>query len=85
MVGLLYEGVDLKNGGNNKMMNHILLEKAFIYPLPKSDPDMSGMTYDNKRGFWVQGNGKPAVSDPAFSGPRSKKCDIETGEDQKGE
>ncbi len=66
-------------------MSHILLRKAFIYPLPKEHPNMSGMLYDHKRGFWVDAAGRPAVTDPNFHGPRSKKCDIETGEDQKGE
>lgn len=67
------------------MKSHILLEKAFVYPLPQCPPDMQGLFFDSKKGFWINEEGMPAVSIEAFAGPRSKKCDIETGEDQKGE
>jgi len=42
--------------------------------------------YDRLLGYWRQREGdKAAVLDPKFSGPKTKKADVETGEDQKGE
>ena len=59
------------------MKNHILLEKAYIYPLPKSKPEMDGCSYKEHLGYWVIDQSRPK--------PQSKKSDQETGEDQKGE
>lgn len=68
------------------MKEHLLLEKAYVYPLPKTNPDMEGYEFDNERGYWVEEkSGEPFILDKRHPGPRSKKCDIETGEDQKGE
>jgi len=65
---------------------HILLEKAFIYKNKQENTENENYVYDNSLGYWVKkDNGKPAVYDPEFSGPRTKKENIETGEDQKGE
>ena len=71
--------------------NHILLEKAYVYPQPiscliKESEDVKNAEYHSISGFWVMKNSKmPAIEEPTFSKPRSKKRDIETGEDQKGE
>lgn len=69
------------------MLNqHLLLEKAFVYPLPKEALDIAGYTYNESKGYWVtQGNQAPAILDSKMRKPVSKKCDVETGEDQKGE
>jgi hypothetical protein len=68
------------------MKEHLLLEKAYVYPLPKSAPVMTGYAFDSKNGYWVkEDSGQPFVLDPSNPGPRSKKCDFETGEDAKGE
>lgn len=68
------------------MKEHLLLQKAYIYPLPKSTLEMDGYQFDCKNGYWVtKVSGRPLVLDKSNSVPRSKKCDIETGEDQKGE
>jgi hypothetical protein len=68
------------------MKEHLLLEKAYTYPLPKSVPDMQGCKFDQLNGFWImEESGEPFVLDGSNPGPRSKKCDLETGEDQKGE
>lgn len=73
-------------GGINEMSSHLLLEKAYVYPLSKLCPDMTGYRFDDTNGYWViEKTGKPFVLDPMAQGPRSKKCDVETGEDQKGE
>ena len=47
---------------------------------------MSNSTYDSSKGFWVNNqNGLASIDDPGFRPPRSKKADVETGEDKKGE
>ena len=65
---------------------HILIKKAFVYKKGRENFEDKNYVYDYSLGYWIKkGNGKPAVYDPEFSGPRTKKEDIETGEDQKGE
>lgn len=67
-------------------MKHILLEKAYVYPLPKVSFEPEGCSFDNEKGYWVlDGSKQPFVTSEYSSPPRSKKCDVETGEDQKGE
>lgn len=68
------------------MKEHILKKKAFIYDLPRTKPDMSDYEFDDLKGFWIsQNNKKPCIEDSSFAAPRTKKADIETGEDKKGE
>ena len=68
------------------MKQHLLLEKAFIYPLPKEEPKLNGCNFDDENGYWtMDGSNTPFVLDKRGLRPRSKKADIETGEDQKGE
>jgi len=68
------------------MKQHLLLEKAFIYPLPKEEPVLTGCDFDIEKGYWVMnGSNIPLVFDKKGIRPRSKKADVETGEDQKGE
>lgn len=68
------------------MKKHILLEKAFIYPLPKTQPDMNGCYFDFKAGYWkIDINASPVVFGSDRPKPQSKKADVETGEDKKGE
>ena len=65
---------------------HILLEKAFVCRKRQENFEDGNYVYDYSLGYWIKkDNGKPAVYDPEFSGPMTKKEDIETGEDQKGE
>ena len=67
-------------------VKHILIEKAFVYKKERENFEDENYVYDYSLGYWIKkDNGKPAVYDPEFSGPRTKKEDIETGEDQKGE
>lgn len=69
-----------------KMKEHLLLEKAYIYPVEKTYPKMEGCEFDGKKGYWViSDSGVPLILHNEIIGPRTKKCDIETGEDQKGE
>jgi len=67
------------------MKEHILLEKAFRYSEPTYDPVPANCTYQAKKGYWTNNSTGEVMmlSDP--HPPQSKKCDRETGEDQKGE
>ncbi len=67
-------------------MSHLLIEKAFKYEIPDTQDDISHNLYDSNKGFWVNSqNGIASINDSDFRPPRSKKADIETGEDKKGE
>ena len=65
---------------------HAILERAKRIALPAEFEPPTGYRYDTKRGYWVH-----SLTDVAYvmSGdlrpPMTKKHDIETGEDQKGE
>ena len=68
------------------MKDHLLLEKAYIYPLPKEPSPPSGCTFNQNKGYWVfNETGQPLVTVKDHPGLVTKKCDIETGEDRKGE
>lgn len=68
------------------MEKHILLDKAFIYALPKSESDMSGCSFDAQAGYWkIDEDESPCILDINRPRPQSKKADVETGEDRKGE
>lgn len=72
--------------GESSVRTHILIEKAFVYPIRKNDAGIRGYEYDEQRGFWVSlANGEPLVSDRKRPKPITKKHDVETGEDMKGE
>jgi hypothetical protein len=68
------------------MASHILLKYATRRPykeIPDLPPDA---IYDPIKGLWIL-DGNPLVDSEEYGlGPRvTKKCDQETGEDQKGE
>lgn len=67
------------------MQNHLLIEFAKRKPFQQT-PDMpEGSEFDHTRGIWMYEN-KPLVSHSSkFGTQATKKCDMETGEDQKGE
>jgi len=67
------------------MPTHPLIACATRRPY-REVPDMpDGAFYDRASGYWMY-KGKPLVEDDQFAGQRvTKKCDQETGEDQKGE
>ncbi len=68
------------------MKNHILLEKAHIYNLSRIESELEGCSYDNVNGYWlIDKNQTPVIFDSDWPKPQSKKNDVETGEDQKGE
>ena len=68
------------------MKDHILLEKAKKYDIPEQNLTPNGCSYSAKEGFWVDdSSNKAMMKTEKPQKPTSKKCDIETGEDQKGE
>ena len=68
------------------MKDHIILEKATKYNVPDQPPVPDDCTYNEKKGFWVDNSSNIAMMKTEKpQKPTSKKCDIETGEDQKGE
>lgn len=67
-------------------VQHPLLERAKKYPRQKVDLAPPGCTYDAAIGAWQHiESGQLWVDTPYRDEPTTKKQDIETGEDQKGE
>ena len=66
--------------------NHVLMAHATRRPY-KSVPTLTRDTsYDPSRGYWVKDDRPLVVTDEFVEGrANTKKCDQETGEDQKGE
>lgn len=65
---------------------HPLLQRTHRYPRQEVDLSPPGCQYDDTVGAWrVIETGQLWVETPCHEGPRTKKEDIETGEDQKGE
>lgn len=68
------------------MKRHLLLEKAYIYPLPTKQSSPDGCTFNDNKGYWVYDKtSQPLVTLKEHPKLETKKCDVETGEDQKGE
>lgn len=67
-------------------MTHPLLERAHTYERREVNLSPPSCTYDPLVGAWRSDeDGLLAVERPDRQGPHTKKMDIETGEDQKGE
>jgi hypothetical protein len=65
---------------------HPLLQRAHRYPRRRRDLSPAGCMYDDDVGAWrVIETGELWAETPGRRGPQTKKHDIETGEDQKGE
>lgn len=68
------------------MKNHIIIENAKKYNASTQPLTASGCTYDAKKGYWIEDSSNIAMMKSNTSNrPTTKKEDIETGEDQKGE
>jgi hypothetical protein len=68
------------------MSKHVLLENAFRYTDPKVNPIPENWTYNKSSGYWVKNETAEAMmlsANPNCS--QTRKADVETGEDQKGE
>lgn len=63
---------------------HFLLANATRRPYREAPELPEGSCYDELSGFWRSASGEILARDPLF-GPKTKKNDQETGEDQKGE
>lgn len=65
---------------------HPLLSRAHRYERREVDLSPAGCTYDSEAGAWRDDStGVLAVEMAGRQGPHTKKMDVETGEDQKGE
>lgn len=68
------------------MKTHLLLEKAYIYPIEEEKINLEEYSFNNTKGYWInKKSSQPLILDSSVQKPSSKKCDRETGEDQKGE
>lgn len=78
--------VGLAEGGVEMDELHPLLARAQRYQRERVDLQPPGCSYDALAGAWRDhATGALAVELPGRQGPHTKKADIETGEDQKGE
>ena len=68
-------------------MTHLLIEKSFKYKIPRQREALfENYHYDDSIGYWLNNDsGKPLMHEDDQFKPRTKKEDIETGEDRKGE
>jgi len=67
------------------LFNHVLLQFARMHPRSGA-PAPDGWHYDPQVGAWTSlSTGKFMVHDPTASGYGTKKNDLETGEDAKGQ
>jgi hypothetical protein len=68
-----------------KLLKHILLQAAKVHPRCGA-PAPDGWHYEAQVGAWTcPTTGKFMVHDPTTSGYGTKKADLETGEDAKGQ
>lgn len=67
-------------------MKHILFQKALIYKKRKEIEPPKDFEYDPILGAWVSNTNKVLLVNSAdFKGQATKKLDVETGEDNKGQ
>lgn len=68
------------------MKEHILIDKTYTYEEIPKILAPKDCFYDRKSGLWrMDSNGEIMMVSNYAKKPESKKCDVETGEDQKGE
>ena len=66
------------------MAEHILMTRATRRPYSEVPDAGEGVRYDPERGYWVAGDAPLVTTDEFLTGGQAtKKCDQETGEDQK--
>jgi hypothetical protein len=67
------------------MSEHVLIQHAKRKPF-SNIPDMpEGSLFDHRKGYWVMDGDKLVTLGSQYGATMTKKCDQETGEDQKGE
>ena len=67
------------------MSKHILLENATRYIAPVTIPMPENCFFNSRRGYWINSDGIAMMHSNDPQKPQTKKMDIETGEDAKGE
>lgn len=78
--------LNLRKGEKMYRKEHMLLKYAVSYKRTETTLTPNGCIYDFQKGAWiVSKTGVLLVNTPKRPKPQSKKADIETGEDQKGE
>lgn len=66
--------------------DHVVIKQIITFPIPASPMIPGGFTYSFVDGMWVDSEtNQPLVQTAHMRDPESKKNDVETGEDQKGE
>lgn len=87
------------NNSCNHVKAHLLISRAFRFPASPAPKPVVGWIYRRDRGAWVDADDpdRPMADDRALNAedpkprpkpkpdPMSKKADMETGEDMKGE
>lgn len=68
-------------------MSHFLIKNAFKYDSSlKKNPLKNNFIYDDISGYWREKSSqKPLMHMESGFKPQTKKADVETGEDRKGE
>jgi hypothetical protein len=67
-------------------MKHILFEKALIYKKRKDITPSDEFKYDHVLGAWInRADHSLLIESSDFKAKTTKKMDVETGEDQKGQ
>lgn len=68
-------------------MTHLLIDKSFRYKIPaQKETLLRDYSYNETKGYWLnKNNGHPLMHESNQFKPRTKKEDVETGEDRKGE
>ncbi|MFP3979063.1 hypothetical protein CLH62_20435 [Marinobacter guineae] len=67
------------------MNDHLLLKHAKRKPYSKHPEMPEDAVFNDQRGYWVSGSAPLVSPGSKYGALVSKKCDQETGEDQKGE
>lgn len=67
-------------------MKNLIIEKSFKYDDKTYVTINENTHYNQELGFWIldKDHSPLVLSDSSYK-PQSKKCDVETGEDKKGE
>ncbi|MCB5196918.1 hypothetical protein [Deefgea salmonis] len=67
------------------MQEHLLIRLAKRKPYHQTPEMPEGSFFNNTRGLWIKNNNPLIQHSSEFGVQATKKCDLETGEDQKGE
>lgn len=67
------------------MPQHVLIKLATKKPFSEQPEMPDGAFYDNVKGYWIKAKKSLVSYHSEYGTMVTKKCDVETGEDQKGE